>query len=140
MAPGDTGIRCSTPTVEGSNVTIERPWTYEPGSGHIEGQDLAGFTVDATDGTVGHVDRQADGPGMRHLIVDTGVWVFGKSVLIPAGVVSGIDTDAQQITLACSKDEVKDAPLFRTDRETLDPEYLSKVDDYYRGLPPRRAE
>ncbi|MEU8588918.1 PRC-barrel domain containing protein [Streptomyces sp. NPDC048664] len=121
-------------------MTIERPWTYEAGSGHVEGQDLIGFTVQATDGVVGQVDRQADGPGMRHLIVDTGVWVFGKSVLIPAGVVTGIDTEERQITLACSKDEVKAAPLFRTDSETLDPDYLAGVDDYYRGLPPRHAE
>jgi hypothetical protein len=140
MAAEDKGIRSSRPTEEGSFVTIERPWTYEPGSGHTEGQDLTDFTVEATDGVVGHVDRESDGPAMRHLIVDTGMWVFGKSVLIPAGVVTGIDTQARQVTLSCSKDEVKAAPLFRTDRETLDPEYLARVDDYYRGLPPRHAE
>ncbi|WP_055490923.1 hypothetical protein [Streptomyces sp. TP-A0356] len=117
-------------------MTIESPWAYQPGIGHTEGQELAGFTVEARDGTVGHVDRQADGPGMRHLIVDTGVWVFGKSVLIPAGLVTGIDTEARQITLACSKEEVKAAPQFRTDRETLDPDYLARVDAYYRTLPP----
>ncbi|MEU6095203.1 PRC-barrel domain containing protein [Streptomyces sp. NPDC047079] len=117
-------------------MTIDRPWTYDRATGHMEGEDLTGFTVEATDGVVGQVDRQADSPGMRHLIVDTGVWVFGKSVLIPAGVVTGIDTGARRITLACSKEEVKAAPLFRTDRETLDPEYLARVDAYYRGLPP----
>ncbi|MEU6368731.1 PRC-barrel domain containing protein [Streptomyces sp. NPDC046931] len=115
-------------------MTIDRPWRYEPGTGHTEGEDLTGFAVEATDGVVGHVDRQADSLGMRHLIVDTGVWVFGKSVLIPAGVVTGIDTRERRITLACSKEEVKAAPLFRTDRETLDPEYLAKVDAYYRRL------
>ncbi|MCW7941248.1 hypothetical protein AAW14_04005 [Streptomyces hygroscopicus] len=117
-------------------MTIESPWTYQPGTGHSEGQDLTGFTVEARDGIVGHVDRQADGPGMRHLIVDTGVWVFGKSVLIPAGLVTRIDPQTRQITLACSKEEVKAAPVFRTDRETLDPEYLARVEGYYRDLPP----
>ncbi|MFD0508834.1 hypothetical protein ACFQ0G_50460 [Streptomyces chiangmaiensis] len=39
---------------------------------------------------------------MRHLIVDTGVRAFGKSVLFPAGVVGVIDSDGRQITSACS--------------------------------------
>jgi hypothetical protein len=106
----DAGNRCGTPIEGGSVVTIDRPWTYEPGSGHIEGQAVTGFAVQATVGIVGQVDRQADEPGLRHLIVETGVWVFGRSVLIPAGIVTGIDTRARQITLACSKEEVKAAP------------------------------
>ncbi|MFI9648217.1 PRC-barrel domain containing protein [Streptomyces sp. NPDC052040] len=115
----------------------DRPWTYEAAAGHLDGEDLTGFSVEATDGVVGHVDRQADSPGIRHLVVDTGVWIFGKSILIPAGAVTGIDTAERRITLACSKDEVKAAPLFHTDRETLEPEYLARVDAYYRSLPPR---
>lgn len=121
-------------------MTIDSPWTYRPGSGHIEGQVLTGFTVEATDGFVGQVDRQADGSGMRHLIVDTGAWVFGRGVLVPAGVITTIDTAARQITLSCSKDEVKAAPRFRTDRETLEPDYLAAVGAYYRALPGGRAE
>jgi hypothetical protein len=121
-------------------VITDGPWTYAQGIGHAEGQVLTGFTVDATDGTIGHVDRQVERSGMRHLIVDTGVWVFGKSMLIPAGLVTGIDPEARRITLACTKDEVKAAPVFRTDSETLDPGYLSRVDAYYRGLPARTAE
>ncbi|MGW7047278.1 PRC-barrel domain containing protein [Streptomyces avermitilis] len=121
-------------------MSIDGPWFYEPATGHMEGQDLTGFTVEATDGTIGHVDRQADDVGMRHLVVDTGVWVFGKSVLIPVGLVTGIDTQARQITLACTKEEVKAAPLFRTDSETLDPEYLGSVGAYYRELARDRTE
>ncbi|MFJ8506138.1 PRC-barrel domain containing protein [Streptomyces avermitilis] len=121
-------------------MSSDGPWFYEPASGHMEGQDLAGFTVEATDGTIGHVDRQADDVGMRHLVVDTGVWVFGKSVLIPVGVITSINTQARQITLACTKEEVKAAPLFRTDSETLDPEYLGSVGAYYRELARDRTE
>ncbi|MFJ6571190.1 PRC-barrel domain containing protein [Streptomyces sp. NPDC091292] len=119
-------------------MSIDRPWSYRPESGHKEGQDLTGFTVEATDGTVGQVDRQADVSDMRHLVVETGVWVFGKSVLVPSGAVTGIDPGARQITLAFTRDEVKAAPLFRTDSETRDPDYLGRVDAYYRALPPRQ--
>ncbi|GHE83515.1 MULTISPECIES: PRC-barrel domain containing protein [Streptomyces] len=121
-------------------MTIDRPWAYAPDSGHAEGQVLTGYAVAASDGTIGHVDRQVERDGMRHLIVDTGVWVFGKSMLIPAGLVTAIDTEARKVSLACTKDEVKAAPVFRTDSETLEPEYLNRVDAYYRSLPAASAE
>jgi hypothetical protein len=115
-------------------VSIDRPWSFAPESGYAEGQSLTEFTVEATDGTIGHVDRHADEAGMRHLVVDTGVWVFGKSVLIPAGIVTGIDAEARRITLSCTKEAVKGAPSFRTDSETRDPAYLDRVAAYYREL------
>ncbi len=120
-------------------MAIDRIWSYAPGSGHVEGQDLTGFTVAATDGTIGHVDREAAPHGMRHLVVDTGVWVFGRSVLVPAGVVTGIDTQARKITLACTRGDAKAAPRFQTDSETRDREYLAAVGDYYDRLPPRET-
>ncbi|MFD8007551.1 PRC-barrel domain containing protein [Streptomyces mirabilis] len=73
---------------------------------------------------------------MRHLIVDTGVWVFGKSVLVPVGVVTDIDTQARKVTMARTREEMTSAPVFQTDRETLDPTYLARVGSYYRSLPP----
>jgi hypothetical protein len=118
---------------------MERIWSYAPGSGHVEGEDLSGCAVVASDGTIGHVDRQADHFGMRHLVVDTGVWVFGRSVLVPVGVVTGVDTGARKVTVSCTRAEVKAAPRFRTDSETMDREYLAAVGDYYDRLPPRET-
>ncbi|MEU9560306.1 PRC-barrel domain containing protein [Streptomyces fumanus] len=118
---------------------MDRIWSYAPDSGHVEGEDLTGCTVVAPDGTIGQVDRQADHYGMRHLVVDTGVWVFGRSVLVPVGVVTGIDADARKVTVSCTRAEVKAAPRFRTDSETMDPQYLATVGEYYAALPPRTA-
>lgn len=115
-------------------MSTDRIWSYPPGSGYQEGRALTGFTVQATDGVVGHVDRQADDPPRRHLVVDTGAWVFGRSLLIPAGTVTGIDTETRVITVGCTREEAKAAPRFTTDRETLDPEYLSVVGAYYAAL------
>ncbi len=111
-------------------------WSHTPASGYSMGLSLGGFIVEATDGVVGHVDRQQDEPGMQHLVVDTGVWVFGRSVLIPAGVVTRIDTEAQKVTLGRTRDEIKSAPRFSRDSETADLEYLSEVGHYYLGLGP----
>ncbi|WP_257004572.1 PRC-barrel domain-containing protein [Streptomyces sp. Tue6028] len=121
-------------------VTVDRIWSYAPEFGHPEAHELTGYSVEATDGTIGHVDRQADDSGMRHLIVDTGVWVFGKSVLVPVGVVAGIDTESQKITVSCTREEIKSAPVFKTDRETFDPAYLADVGSYYRSLPAGRPD
>ncbi|MDN0198979.1 PRC-barrel domain containing protein [Streptomyces sp. S.PNR 29] len=120
-------------------MAIDSIWSYTPDSGHVEGQDLTGFTVAGTDGTIGHVDREAAPHGMRHLVVDTGVWVFGRSVLVPVGIVTGVDPRARRITLSCTGGEAKAAPRFRTDSETMDREYLTSVGDYYHRLPPRET-
>lgn len=111
-------------------------WAYPPGSGHLGEQQepLTGFSVEATDGVIGQVDRQVDQPGRQHLVVDTGVWVFGKSVLIPAGAVRRIDREAQTVTVGHSKEQVKDAPQFTIDSETTDPAYLNEVGAYYATL------
>jgi hypothetical protein len=115
-------------------VTTDRIWSYAPDSGYVEGQDLTGFGVVASDGTIGHVDRQADPQGLHHLVVDTGVWIFGRSVLVPVGVVTRVDTEARRVTLACTGSQVKAAPRFRTDSETRDREYLAAVGAYYLRL------
>lgn len=115
-------------------MTTDRIWSYAPDSGYVEGQDVTDFTVAASDGTIGHVDRQAAPDGMGHLVVDTGVWIFGRSVLVPVGVVTRVDTEGRRITLACTGSEVKAAPRFRTDSETRDHEYLTAVGAYYLRL------
>ncbi|MBP0932393.1 PRC-barrel domain-containing protein (plasmid) [Streptomyces goshikiensis] len=109
-------------------------WTYAQDSGYESRQSLVGFTVEAADGAIGHVDRQQDQPGRQHLVVETGGWVFGKSVLIPASAVSSIDTEARTVTVTSTREEIKAAPRFTTDSETADDEYLSAVGEYYVSL------
>ncbi|MFB7597781.1 PRC-barrel domain containing protein [Streptomyces sp. NPDC056160] len=115
-------------------MTIEGIWSYPPEAGRSEDLDLTGFTVVAHDGTIGHVDREAERSGMRHLVVDTGVWVFGRSVLVPAGTVRRVVAAERRVEVACSRAEIKAAPRFRTDSETLDRDYLTRVGEYYHRL------
>ncbi|MEU9237265.1 PRC-barrel domain containing protein [Streptomyces subrutilus] len=109
-------------------------WTFAQESGYTPRQSLVGFTVEAADGVIGHVDRQQDQTGMQHLVVDTGVWVFGRSVLIPAGAVTAIDTEAQTVRVAPSREQIKAAPRFTTDSDTADHDYLSAVGEYYLSI------
>ncbi|MBJ6630849.1 PRC-barrel domain containing protein [Streptomyces griseoincarnatus] len=110
-------------------------WSYAPGLDHARGADLTGYTVVASDGTAGHVDRQAGHHGMPHLVVDTGVWVFGRSLLVPVGVITSVDTAGRKLTVSCTRAELKAAPRFRTDSETMDHVYLTAVGHYYSELP-----
>ena len=71
-------------------------WTYreksELGSNVMSTHaDISGFSVEALDGSIGKVDDATYDVGMSYLIVDTGPWIFGRKVLLPAGVVRGID-------------------------------------------------
>ncbi|MFF3287007.1 PRC-barrel domain containing protein [Streptomyces sp. NPDC003023] len=111
-------------------------WAYPPDIGHDPARNLTGFTVEAPDGVLGHVDRQSRGSGPQHLVVDTGAWVFGRSVLVPAGFVRRINAGERTVTVVPTKDQIKNAPGFTTDSETTDAGYLAAVGSYYEGLGP----
>ncbi|WP_319020286.1 PRC-barrel domain containing protein [Streptomyces peucetius] len=109
-------------------------WVYPADSGYAPARDLTGFTVEAPDGVLGRVDRQSDRQGMQHLVVDTGAWVFGRSVLVPAGFVRRINPSERTVTVVATKDQIKNAPRFTTDSQTADSAYLADVARYYAGL------
>ena len=77
--------------------------------------DLSGFKVEANDGDIGKVD-EANDVGSSFIIVDTGPWIFGKKVLLPAGVIRDIDPDTETIFVNRTKDEIKNAPEFDEQR------------------------
>ena len=95
--------------------------------------DLTGFKVEATDGEIGKVDESTNEVGGSFIIVDTGPWIFGKKVLIPAGLVQDIDPDSQTILVNRTKDEIKNAPEFDEQRYR-DPAYRNELGGYERGV------
>jgi hypothetical protein len=114
---------------------MQEVWTYRDssalGSNAMDTRaDLAGFKVEALDGTIGKVDESTYDVGRSYLVIDTGPWIFGKKVMLPAGVVRGIDEDAEAIFVNRTKDEIKDAPEFE-DSLTLDESYHSTLGSYY---------
>lgn len=106
-------------------------WGYQPTTGHSAGANLTGFKVEATDGSIGKVDKHSDEVGSSYLVVDTGVWIFGKHVLLPAGTVSRIDTDDKKVFVDRTKDQIKNAPEFDKDKHTGDAGYHEQVGGYY---------
>jgi hypothetical protein len=90
-------------------------WMYPQGV-QAAGRDLTGYDVEARDGSIGSIDQSTQDVDEHWVIVDTGPWIFGKKVLLPAGVISDIDPDTETIFVDRTKDEIKDAPEFDKER------------------------
>lgn len=114
----------------GSGSTFD-PWRYRDDV-DITGVDLGGYKVEAADGGIGKVDEASHDVNAQCLVVDTGPWIFGKKVLIPAGTVNHVDHEEQKVYVDRTKEQIKSAPEFEPDTYN-DPMYRDKVGGYYGG-------
>jgi hypothetical protein len=110
------------------HVTVAEMWTY--GQTITPGTDLSGFSVEALDGGIGKIDEATYDVGSSFLVVDTGPWIFGKKVMLPAGVVKSVDTADEKVFVNRTKDEIKDAPEFDDDM-LRDDTYRNSLGTYY---------
>jgi hypothetical protein len=106
-------------------------WDFPPASGYQVGTDLTGFAVEAADGRIGQVDTQVTEPGGSYLVVDTGTWILGRRVLLPAGVIARVRPAARVVDVERTKDEIKNAPEFDPEQH---PGHHEKVGGYYNRL------
>ncbi len=83
-------------------------WTYGSDLGDVRG--IVGYSVEALDGGIGKIDETTDDVGMASIVVDTGPWIFGRKVVLPAGVVDRIDRDDECVYVNRTKDQIKNAP------------------------------
>jgi hypothetical protein len=102
-------------------------WTYPETVGRL---DVTGFEVEAADGSIGKVRESTNQAGESYLVVDTGVPIFGKKIVLPAGLVERVDRDKEKLYVAATKDEIKDAPPFDDDSSE---DYRSALSNYYLG-------
>ena len=92
--------------------------------------DVEGFKVEATDGDIGKVDEATYEVGSAYIVVDTGPWIFGRKVVLPAGAIERLDLDNEKILVRLTKDQIKDSPeLDETDYRSE--EYRTKLGTYY---------
>lgn len=117
------------------HLTSTEVWTYrDPDAlgSNVEDThaDLSGFGVEALDGSIGKVDEATYDVGRSHIVVDTGPWIFGKKVLLPAGVVRGIDEADEVVFVNRTKEEIKNAPEY-DESMANDETYRTEVGSYY---------
>jgi hypothetical protein len=107
-------------------------WTYrETAIGSTAtATDVVGYAVEALDGSIGKVDEATFDVGSAHIIVDTGPWIFGKKVMLPAGVIRSVDHDDEKIFVNRTKEQIKNAPEF-DDSLTADESYRGRLGSYY---------
>ena len=104
-------------------------WTYRPTTIGDTTVDISGFEVEASDGSIGKVDEATYDTGRSYLVVDTGPWIFGKKVMLPAGVVRDIDEAEETVFVDRTKDEIKHAPEY--DASQVVDEYRGRLGSYY---------
>jgi hypothetical protein len=107
-------------------------WTYRDtvlGTA-TSGADVVGYGVEALDGSIGKVDEATYDAGSAYIVVDTGPWIFGKKVMLPAGVIRDADRNEEKIFVNRTKDQIKNAPEF-DDTLTGDEAYRGQLGSYY---------
>jgi hypothetical protein len=114
--------------------TEEDVWNYGDqstlGADMAGAVDVTGWSVEALDGGIGKIDEATYEVGSSYIVVDTGVWIFGKKVMLPAGVVNRVDSENEVVYVDRTKDEIKDAPEFDEDRYH-DDAYRDELGGYY---------
>jgi hypothetical protein len=112
-------------------------WTYrESGTAGVKpaGLDVVGYSVEAADGDIGKVDEASYEASRSYIVVDTGPWILGKKVILPAGLIEQVDDVAETVHVDRMKDEIENAPEFDESRYR-DEDYRSEVGGYYsRGV------
>lgn len=103
-------------------------WIYKD-TAWSEGNDLVGYDVEATNGSIGTIDEATTDTDRSHLVVDTGRWIFGQRRLVPAGTVTAVDHEAKTVTVNVSKDQIRAAPDY--DPSATEEEMWERHDAYY---------
>jgi hypothetical protein len=107
-------------------------WTYrqETGISPTTVNNIIGFEVEAIDGSIGKIDDATAETGSSYIVVDTGPWIFGKKVMLPAGVIQNVDMTDERVFVNRTKDEIKNAPEF--DENLIgDDSYRGELGSYY---------
>ena len=103
-------------------------WTYREQSGMVG--DVTGYSVEALDGGIGKIDEASNDVGASFIVVDTGPWIFGKKVMLPAGVISRVDRQDETVFVNRTKEQIKNAPEFDADRYR-EGTYRGELGTYY---------
>jgi len=104
-------------------------WNYR-GTDDWSSLNLVGYKVEATDGDIGKVDEASNEVGAGYIVVDTGPWIFGRKVMLPAGVISRVDSTDERVHVDRTKDEIRESPEF--DEDTYkDSSYRDSLGGYY---------
>ena len=103
-------------------------WTFP--EVRLAAGELIGFDVVSLDGPIGRVDEASSEIGSGYLIVDTGSWISGKKVMLPAGLVEQVDAEGKRVVIGRTRDQIEGAPELNS-ATYLNTDYHRLLADYY---------
>jgi hypothetical protein len=98
---------------------------------------INGYAIVASDGHLGTVsDFLFDDVSwlIRWLVVDTGNWLSGRKVLLPAFALGHLDAERREFSVRLTRQQVKDSPDIDTKRP-VSRQMEANVYDYYGWSP-----
>ena len=107
-------------------------WNYRESATRTPGSsNLVGYHVHASDGSIGKIDEASDEVGTSRIVVDTGPWIFGRKVVLPAGTVQRVDDAERKVYVDLTKDQIKNSPELDESTTSDDVDYRNRVGTYY---------
>jgi hypothetical protein len=103
-------------------------WTYRSDVGDTRA--IVGYSVEALDGWIGKIDGETEEIGASSIVVDTGPWIFGRKVILPAGVVERVDRENECVYVSRTKEQIKNAPELG-ERTMSDEMHRDELGAYY---------
>jgi hypothetical protein len=123
--------------IEDGSSSLQEPsfplWKFRGGAAFGDGLELIGYRVVGTDEEIGAVADYVDANDQPAFVVDTGAWVVGQRILLPAGAVESIDHAARAIRVDRSGTEVRDAPPYEVSTGESE-EFRNRLTHYYCDL------
>ena len=107
--------------------------TAELNRSHLRSmKDVSGYSIQATDGEIGHVDDflvDDESWTIRYMIVDTRNWLPGKKVLVSPHWIAHVDWNNSKVHVNLSREAVKTGPEY--DPGKLNREYEKQLYKHY---------
>jgi hypothetical protein len=95
--------------------------------------DVSGFEVVGPEGSIGTVDKASNDVRVNYIVVDTGEWLSGRKVILPAVTVERIDASARKVFIDRTKDEIRSAPEFHPN-DLRSAKFEDALTGYYHGM------
>ncbi len=116
-------------------MTMYKIKDFDPNyQSHFDGVDIVGFDVYTTQEKIGSIADilVEDNGSLRYLVINTGVWVLGKKILLPIGK-ARFDHKSKRVYVdALSKAQVESFPNYN-ENDVVDRNYEEKVRNGYRS-------
>jgi hypothetical protein len=95
--------------------------------------ELHGYTIQGSDGTIGHVQDFIVDDGtweVRYLVIETSNWWFGRKVLVAPHWATHIEWLESKVYVNLPREAIKSSPEWST-TEDINREYEARLHDHY---------